>query len=186
MWSPRAFIVVIALACLLAIPLYSYRQFLLRGMRPPLSTIMLDEMEKTGVPSFTLPDLGGKEQGLEQYKGKVVILNFWASWCAPCVKEFPSLQRLANKFPNDIVIVAVSHDNNEEDLMSFLDSFGGRASNFHILWDKDRSVGKRYGTQVLPETFIIGRDFRLKRKVAGIDEWDNPFAIRYFEDLVKQ
>ena len=72
-----------------------YEDFLTRGQRPPEGTLKLNEMEKTGVPDFTLKDLEGKDVTLSAYKGKVVIVNFWASWCEPCVKEFPSLIRLA-------------------------------------------------------------------------------------------
>lgn len=184
MWSLKAFLVTILAALVLAAPLYFFRIYLTKGNYAPASTMMLDTMEKKGVPNFSLPDLKGQEISLEQFKGKVIVLNFWASWCAPCVKEFPSLRRLADRFKEQLVVVAVSHDKTLDDLQSFLETFGRESPNFVILWDKDRSAGKLFGTQVLPETFIIGQDFRLLRKIAGEDEWDSPMAVRFFEDLL--
>lgn len=184
MLNLRAFIVVLVLAAVLAVPFYLYWEKLTLANRPPQSTVILNEMEKTGVPDFKLPDMQGTEQALSQYKGKVVVLNFWASWCAPCVKEFPSLQRLAAHFKGELIVVAVSHDRNRDDLESFVDAMGEGKEHFQIWWDKDRSVGKLYGAQVLPETFIISAQQKLVRKIAGEDEWDNPLAIRFFEALI--
>jgi thiol-disulfide isomerase/thioredoxin len=184
MWSTRAFLVMIVMAVLLSVPFYSYWENLTVASRPPKSTAILNQMEKEGLVDFKLKDLNGNEQALSQFKGKVIVLNFWASWCAPCVKEFPSLQRLAEHFKGKLVVVAVSHDRNREDLDSFLQTFGKNSPDFHIWWDKDRRVGDIYGTEVLPETFIISPEFKLLRKVAGEDEWDNPLALRFFEDLV--
>jgi cytochrome c biogenesis protein CcmG/thiol:disulfide interchange protein DsbE len=185
MLNLRAFIVVLVFAAVLVIPFYIYWEGLTQANRPPQSTVILNEMEKSGVPDFKLPDLNGNDQALSQFKGKIIILNFWASWCAPCVKEFPSLQRLADHFKGKVIVVAASHDRNRDDLDSFVLAMAKRDSdNFHIWWDKDRAIGKMYGTEVLPETFIIGQDMKLLRKVAGEDEWDSPPAIRFFEELI--
>ena len=183
MLNLRAFIVVLIVAAGLSVPFYIYWEGLTLANRPPQSTVILNEMEKTGVPDFQLPDLKGVDHKLSQYRGKVVVLNFWASWCAPCVKEFPSLQRLADHFKGKLIVIAVSHDRNRDDLDSFVEAMGKESQNFQILWDKDRSVGDKYGTEVLPETFIIGTDQKLVRKIAGEDDWDSPLAIRFFEEM---
>lgn len=153
-------------------------------MRPPESTQMLAEMEKQGVPDFTLNDLNGKPVSLHDFKGKIVLINFWATWCAPCVKEFPSLQRLVKKFKGQVVVVAVSYDRQRDDIDSFIRAFGGTDDNFVILWDKERTTSRLYGTDVLPETYLVNRDHKLIRKIAGEALWDDPMALQFFEDIV--
>jgi len=184
MLSLKGLLVVIITAGVLAIPLGFYRDFLTRGMQPSPSTLRLNELEKDGLPDFSLPDRAGKPVTLAQFKGKTIILNLWASWCAPCVKEFPSMMNLAMKFPDDLVIVAVSHDRVREDLDSFVAAFGPVPSNFVIVWDKDRITGPLYGSDVLPESFILNREMKLVRKVVGEQVWDTPEALLFFKDVM--
>lgn len=169
----------------LAVPFYFYWDYLTRGMRPPQSTLMLNQMEQKGVPDFTLQDLNGKSVSLSQFKGKVVLVNFWATWCAPCVKEFPSLQNLVKLFKGDVVVLAVSYDRQKEDIDSFIKAFGGVPEHFLILWDKDKTTSSLYGTDVLPETFILDQNQKLLRKIAGEALWDEPMALRFFTDITK-
>lgn len=181
----RAIVVVIVLLALLAIPISKYWAFLTRGMSPPASSYMIDQMEATGIPDFTLPDRTGTPVNFKSIIGnRLIVVNFWASWCAPCVKEFPSLKRLAEKFSDKLLIVAVSNDYEKADLESFLASFGDVPKNFVVLWDKDKKVADLYGTQVLPESYIAKPDLKLIRKVAGVDEWDSAGAIEFFQRLV--
>src|SRR5207245_2739219 len=134
----KAILAVIILLALLSFPLFKYVSYLSRGMSPSNSTQLLDEMEKSGAPAFTLQDLSGKGHRLSDYSNAVVIINFWASWCAPCVKEFPSLKRLVEKMDHKVKILAISNDSDRADLESFLKSFGSLPSDFIILWDKDK------------------------------------------------
>lgn len=162
-----------------------YEDFLTRGQRPPEGTLKLNEMEKSGVPDFTLKDLAGNDVTLSAYKGKVVIVNFWASWCEPCVKEFPSLIRLLNTYPEEVVLLAVSADYTLEDLTGFTKAFKvGDVSNFIVMWDNEKEVAELFGTEVLPESYIIGKDGSLVRKVAGVEEWDSPMAMEFFKQLL--
>lgn len=184
MFSWRALLVSVFVGAVLSVPLYYYWEYLTRGMRPPQSTQMLAEMEKQGVPDFTLNDLNGKPVSLHDFKGKIVLINFWATWCAPCVKEFPSLQRLVKKFKGQVVVVAVSYDRQRDDIDSFIRAFGGTDDNFVILWDKERTTARLYGTDVLPETYLVDRDHKLIRKIAGEALWDEPMALQFFEDIV--
>src|SRR4051794_29873206 len=116
----RAIAVVIALLGILSIPMMKYWEFLTRGMSPPPSTQLLGVMEKQGAPDFVLNDLENKPIKLSDFDNQFVIINFWASWCAPCVKEFPSLKRLVEKMDGKITVLAVSNDNQFADLESFL------------------------------------------------------------------
>jgi cytochrome c biogenesis protein CcmG/thiol:disulfide interchange protein DsbE len=161
-----------------------YYDFLNKGRRPPESTQILNEMEKTGLPEFKLKDLKGVETSLSQFKGKIVVINFWASWCAPCVSEFPSLMKLIAKYKGEIVLLAVSADYEEKDIETFLKAFKVNDPNVHVMWDKDQEVAKKYGTFKLPESYIVARDGKLIRKVTGVDDWSTTEAFEYFADVI--
>lgn len=181
----RAIAVVFILLAVLAFPMYKYWEFLTRGMSPPPSTQILTRMETVGVPDFALPTLDGKTLRLSDYKGRAVIVNFWASWCAPCVKEFPSLKRLVEKLNGKLIVLAISNDNQRADLESFLEAFGKTPEGFIVLWDKERRTAADYGSESFPESYIIGPDHRLVRKVAGVEQWDSPNAMDFFSTFVK-
>lgn len=184
MWSLKGFISVIVTAAVLSVPLYYYWDFLTRGMRPPTATQLLNDLEKNGVPNFTLPDLNGQKHSLETFRGKVVLVNIWATWCAPCVKEFPSMKNLVEKFKGDVVVVAASYDKNKEDVESFIRAFGNLPKGFVVLWDQEKTTSKIFGTEVLPETYILNKDLKVIRKVAGETSWDDPMVIEFFKDLM--
>lgn len=175
---------VLVAAVLLSIPMYFYWEFLTRGMRPPESTQILNRLERTGVPDFTLNDLDGHPVSLNDFAGKVVLINVWATWCAPCVKEFPSLKRLVEKFGGQIVVLAVSYDHDREDILTFIEAFGGLPKAFRVVWDKDKRTSSLLGTDVLPETYILTPDRKLIRKVAGETTWDDPVAQQFFTELL--
>jgi thiol-disulfide isomerase/thioredoxin len=182
MFSIKGLVGAAVVAAILAIPIYFYWDFLNRGRRPSASTLRLNQMEKDGVPDFTLPDLDGHPVSLSQFKGRPVLINLWASWCAPCVKEFPSLKHLVENFKGRLVVLAVSHDHSREDLDSFIKAFGEVPKDFVIVWDKERKTGDLLGTDQLPETYILTRESKLLRKIAGEQVWDNPMALRFFTD----
>jgi thiol-disulfide isomerase/thioredoxin len=165
---------------------YSQNKERLTFQTTPKQYSLLDKMEKEGVPPFELPRTDGEKFSLAEVQGKIVIVNFWASWCNPCVQEFPSFIELINRFKGDIVLVAVSTDEVRDDMNVFLKAFGLPKPNIYMLWDKDRAIADRYGVGKIPESFLIGRDGKLLRKVAGIDNWATPEAIAFFEDLLKK
>lgn len=181
----RGLLAVAVVAALLSVPLYSYWGYLTRGMRPPETVLLLNEMQKDGFPDFTVKTLAGRDVSVHDFKGKILLVNVWATWCAPCVKEFPSLKRLVEKFGGKLVVLAVSHDRDREDIDTFVKAFGGLPENFIIAWDEGKKTAKLLGTDALPETYILTPDQRLKRKVAGETAWDDPMAVAYFEGLLK-
>ena len=164
-----------------------YEAFLTQGRRPTKGTQILNQMEEKGVPNFTLTDIKGKSFTLSDYKDKIVIVNFWASWCEPCVDEFPSLIKLIDHFKGDIILIAISADHTEEDLTTFLKAFEAQ-NNPHMIvaWDKDKKVAADFGTEILPESYILGFHNKLIRKIAGVDNWYAPGAISYFGDLISK
>lgn len=119
-------------------------------------------------------------------KGKIVILNFWASWCEPCAEEFPSMLKLLNEFRNDVVILAVSNDSAKDDIITFSKAFSlYGVDGMHLLWDKDLHAAKAFQVGKLPESYIFGRDGKLLRKVVGTRDWANEDARSYFKILVQ-
>lgn len=130
-------------------------------------------------PGFNLPDLEGEMHSLADLKGRVVVLNYWATWCPPCVDEMPSLEKLHEALAEKgLSVVAVSVDERFEDIERFVDNFG---LTFTILHDEGMKVSRSYQTFKYPETYIIGRDGRVKSKVVGERDWVAPSVIR---DLV--
>lgn len=118
-------------------------------------------------------------------KGKIVILNFWASWCEPCAEEFPSMLKLLNEFRSDIVILAVSNDSSKGDIETFSKAFTlYGVDGMHLLWDKDLKAAKAFQVGKLPESYIFGRDGKLLRKIVGTRDWANEDARTYFKMLI--
>jgi len=164
---------------------YSANQEKLPVNQSPTEYQLLSKMEKEGVPDFQLERLDGSAVKLSDFKGKVVILNFWASWCNPCVQEFPSMIKLVERFKGDIVVLAVSTDDDRKDIDAFLKAFGLPKPNFEVVWDKDKSAMKAYGINKIPESFLVRQDMKLIRKVIGIEDWYTDGAIDYFHSLVQ-
>lgn len=135
-------------------------------------------------PSEKEPRLEGAPFQLDQVKEPIVIVNFWASWCNPCVQEFPSMVNLIGQMKGKVAIVAVSMDDDEKDLMTFAKLFKVPQPGFYVVWDKDKSIGAKYGVGKLPESYLVGPDRKLVRKVLGIEDWASPGAISYFESLL--
>jgi peroxiredoxin len=132
--------------------------------------------------AFQLPDLQDKLQGLP--KGKVVLLNFWATWCPPCRKEVPSMVELYEKLKDKgFEIVAVSVDRSRSDVVSFVKEYN---MNFTVLHDVDSAVSKQYGVFRYPETFIVDRKGVIRQHLNGAVEWSDKEYISYLENLLAE
>lgn len=131
-------------------------------------------------------DLNEKSVNIGDFgKDKIVILNFWASWCEPCAEEFPSMLKLLNEFRPNIVILAVSNDSNKSDIETFSKAFTlYGVDSLHLLWDKDLKAAKAFQVGKLPESYIFGRDGKLLRKIVGTRDWANEDARMYFKMLI--
>ena len=116
---------------------------------------------------FSLKDLKGKIESLP--KGKVVLLNFWATWCPPCREEIPSLVMLQRKFAKKgLAVVAVSVDKNVDDVISFAREYD---LSYQILHDPDAAVSQEYGVYKYPETFLIDRHGIIRQHLIGAVNW---------------
>ncbi|WP_038250422.1 peroxiredoxin family protein [Ghiorsea bivora] len=131
---------------------------------------------------ISLPDLQDKLQGLP--KGKVVLLNFWATWCPPCRKEVPSMVKLYNQLKDKgFEIVAVSVDRNRDDVVRFVKE---QHMNFTVLHDVNSSTAQGYGVFRYPETFIIDRNGKVRQHLNGAVEWMEPEFMDYIEKLLAE
>lgn len=133
-------------------------------------------------PDFHLRLLDGRSVSLASYRGHVLILNFWASYCVPCVQETPALNALAGKFPGgQAVVLGVSIDQDPVAYQTFLSRYHIR---FSTALDPSQDLMHRYGTQLIPETYIIGPDGRLDRKLVSVADWNSPAMVSYIRSLL--
>ncbi len=136
-------------------------------------------------PPLKLTDLDGKVHDLADYKGKVVLVNFWASWCPPCVKEIPSMQRLKEKMAGrPFVILGVNLAEPENEVRDFLAS--KVTVDFPILMDRDGAALKAWKVFVFPTSFVIGPDGKIRYGLYGEFEWDTEDVIRVMGSLLQQ
>jgi len=123
-------------------------------------------------PAFELPRLdGGAPLSLDALRGRVVLLNFWATWCKPCEEEMPAMQRLAAALAgSDFELVAVSVDQSADEVRSYRDRLG---LHFPILLDPEKRVAGAYQTFRYPESYLIDRDGRILARYIGPRDWDS-------------
>ena len=134
------------------------------------------------VPEFTLRNDDGGTVALADFRGKIVVLNFWATWCAPCIEEMPSLKQFAERYANQgVQVIGVSEDQDADAYREFL---AQHEINFLTLRNPARAVSAQYGTFQLPETYIISRDGKLLNKIIGPTDWATPQMFSYFDSLV--
>jgi thiol-disulfide isomerase/thioredoxin len=149
--------------------------------------LSVEDMEKAGLPNFEAKDINGNTVRLSDLKGKIVILNFWATWCAPCIEEVPSLIKLVQEYKGQLHLLAISGDSNLEDIKVFLKSFPElKAAHINIIWDEDHSIMKKFAVARLPESFVGSKDLRLAKKIVGTINWYTPDSKAYMDTLIKQ
>ena len=126
-------------------------------------------------PGFDTVDLQGEVRSLADLKGKVVFVNFWATWCAPCRQEMPSMQRLYERMPKDkFAMIALFNNDRKTVVKNFVSQLG---LTFPIWSDEFNSAGVKYGLTGLPETFIVDKQGVIREKFIGPYEWDTPEII---------
>ena len=144
----------------------------------------IEQMEADGLPHFDGLTLAGNKLSLTEFKDKVVVLSFWATWCGPCLEEFPSMIELSEKMKGKVQIIAVSQDSSREDIDVFLKTFPkANNPNFHIIWDESRDIGRLYDADRLPESFVAKPGLKLARKIVGSINWATPEALEYMDSL---
>jgi cytochrome c biogenesis protein CcmG, thiol:disulfide interchange protein DsbE len=129
-------------------------------------------------PDFAVSD-GTSSVRLASYRGKVVLLNFWASWCAPCVEELPSLLKLHHDDPN-LVVLAVSIDVDPDAYSSFIRN---RHVDLITVRDPDKAAATLYHTTMWPESYVIDRNGFIRRKFVGATDWSDPEIRTFLKSL---
>ena len=132
-------------------------------------------------PEFAITTDHGRRITPTSFGGKVLVLNFWATWCSPCIQEIPSLDQFQKKFSGTgVVVVAVSIDKNSQKYKSFLEHVH---VSFDTVRDPSADVSAQYGTFQYPETYII-KDGRIMRKFAEAENWMSDDITHYVQSLL--
>ena len=148
----------------------------------PSGTPLLEK--GVSAPNFSLPGLDGKNVSLADFKGKVVLVNIWATWCAPCVEEMPSMEKLYEELKGkDFELLAVSVDESgAEAVKPFMEK---HKLNFPMLLDTKGEIKNLYQATGIPESFIIDKDGMIVEKIVGPRDWAASGAIRYFRNIIQ-
>ena len=135
-------------------------------------------------PDFAVVDLASLDTvTLRDYKGEVILLNIWATWCIPCETEMPSIQRLHEELaPEGLRVIAISVDNAGPERV--LEWVNERGLTFDILHDQAGNIERTYQTIGVPETFVIDRQGIIVKKVIGATEWDHPVQKALLRELL--
>lgn len=138
-------------------------------------------------PDFNLPMANGELKSLRDFRGKVVFLNFWASFCEPCREEMPSMESLVRQYQSQgMAMVAISFDPEKKNMVDFMNNFlPGDRSAMTVLWDPTSKTGTEYGTELIPETYIIDRDGRIVARFVNSYDWTRPEVKQLIEALLR-
>lgn len=144
----------------------------------------LEPMREGGpTPDFTLPTLAREKVSLKEVRGKLVFLNFWASWCVPCREEMPAIERLYQEFKaKGLVVLAVNVKDRRKKAVEFVKEL---KLTYPVLFDPDGQVGLLYGAWGLPTTYLIGRDGAGLARLWGPADWYSPGARELMRTLLE-
>jgi peroxiredoxin len=131
--------------------------------------------DKPLAPVFSLPSVDGQIHDLSAYRGQVVVVNFWSTWCAPCRKEMPSLERAWQRLKSDrIVVLGIAIQDDPEMVRRFLQE---REISFPVLLDSDGKVAETWPFSGIPATFVLDKEGRIIYRALGLREWDSDSII---------
>ena len=152
------------------------------GSRDTASPGDAEKNVNSKAPDFSLKDAHGRSLSLSSLRGKVVLINFWATWCPPCKAEMPSMNRLYNEIRNrGFEIVAISTDNSLSTIRDFL---ARNRIDFPVLFDETKSVTRQYHVFSMPTTFLIDRSGMIVEKFYGEEDWTDPVIRKKIERLL--
>ncbi len=133
-----------------------------------------------GVPLKTLK---GEEASLQELKGKILFLNFWATWCGPCRREMPDIEKMEQELASEGLVVALISDDSAQDVQAYLEKTPFR---FRFLLDPENELAFKLGVDVLPTTLIVDRQGRAALAHVGAYDWDSPQAIEELRRLANE
>jgi len=136
-------------------------------------------------PDFKLQSMSGDSFSLSQFRGSLVLLNFWATWCPPCVEEIPSMEQLNRRLKaRAFNVLAVSVDRNWSEIESFFKDFSGKATYLVLLDSRRKIATDLYGVEKFPESFLIDQNGVVRKKIIGAIDWMNPKLGRELEEIL--
>lgn len=146
------------------------------GLRAPTEVV--------AAPEFSLSDLGGKKVQLKTLRGKLVFLNFFATWCGPCREEMPGMERLFRTHQDKgFVVLAVNMEESAKTIRPFVQQL---KLSFPIVLDTQGAVTRDYGVRALPVSFLIGRDGNIRWRAIGGRDWESAEARKLFAQLLAE
>ncbi|MEZ4704261.1 MAG: TlpA disulfide reductase family protein [Bdellovibrionota bacterium] len=139
-------------------------------------------------PEVTITTLSGRKVQLSDLRGKVVFLNFWATWCQPCVAEMPTMERAYQQLKGKkFEMLAVSLDDTEEKIRSFFSKDQQLDIHFDLATNPNMTISQAFGSEKVPETFVIDKTGRIRDKILGFRfEWYESLIVHYFQLLMKE
>ena len=152
------------------------------AQEPAAYGLLMDTAESPlAAKDFTVSTLKNKSLSLKKLRGKVVVLNFWATWCPPCVAELPSLERLERKMHGRaFALIALNAGEEPEKVKRFVRQHGLRLT---IALDADGKITSEYGADRLPVTYVLDKQGRLIHRAIGERNWNSPSAVKFFQEL---
>jgi thiol-disulfide isomerase/thioredoxin len=134
-------------------------------------------------PAISFVDLAGNTVSLSEFTGKIVLVNLWATWCAPCLREMPSLERMQSRLGDKIAVVAISEDRGGgKTVEPFIDKLGLRSVKIYL--DPKSAIERAFKVQGLPTSILIDRKGRVLGRVEGAAEWDAPKLLEVLKSFL--
>jgi peroxiredoxin len=149
-----------------------------------ISDVMEQRVIEAGdtAPKFTIKTEKGQQIGRSEFPGKLLMVNFWATWCPPCVEEMPSLNQFAQAMgPQGVTVLGISVDRNEKAYREFLQR---NNLQFLVARDPDENISSSYGTFKWPETYVINREGKVVQKFIGPRDWNDPQIVNSIRALL--
>jgi thiol-disulfide isomerase/thioredoxin len=154
--------------------------------QPKLGYTLTALSKPVPAPDFTLEDIDGKKFSLKEYRGKVVLLNFWATWCPPCRREMPSMERLNRNFNGkNFVVLALNQMEDSDQVFTYTAELEV-SPTFAILFDKNSDVARAYGVLGLPTTYLIDKKGNLRFRAIGGRDFDHPEVKKQILQLMQE
>ena len=154
--------------------------------QPKLGYDLSELSTPVDAPNFVLEDMDEYEYDFSEYRGKVVLLNFWATWCPPCRREMPSMERVYQKHKGEnFTVIGVNQMEDGDQIFTFTGALDPQPT-FNILLDSKSQVSQRYGVRGLPTTYLIDKKGKIRYRAIGGREFDHPEVERIIRGLMDE
>jgi len=171
---------------LLITPLFISFTVFADWQQPELSHNLTPVKKIIMASDFELMDMDEEKKKLSDYRGKVVLLNFWATWCPPCIREMPSMERLHQQInAEEFEVIAVNQMEDADEVFAFTGQLEIDPT-FEILFDTTSEVSQAYAVRGLPTTYLIDKQGKIRYRAVGGREFYNPEVVRVIKKLIKE